>query len=449
MNLKKLIGSDNQRTAAVKKNILASLLIKGVSIVVSLMLVPMTLGYVSSEMYGIWLTLSSVMMWLYFFDIGFTPGLKNKLAEAIARGDWERGRCLVSSTYFMMLVIFVPLCLIGEALVPLVNWARFLNVSPEFNEEITRTMYALVAFFCLQMIVNVLTAVVAAFQKVALSSLFFVLGNILSLIVIWLLPKFCAPSLLSLAFAFSAMPILVLLIASIVFFNGRFKRVAPSFRAIRLSQIKDIFTLGARFFLIQIQVLVLYQSTNILISNVSSAEYVTSYNIAYRYLNVGVMVYLIMLDPLWPAFTDAYTKSDFGWMNGVYRKMSKMYALSALAMILMAAVSPLAYYLWIGDKAEVPWTLTLSVLAYMLLNNWDRLQVNLINGIGTVQLQTYVTIFGLVAHIPLSLFLGRTLGLGAVGVVLSMIVVNVVYSTFFTLQINLILKKKAKGIWLK
>ena len=92
MNIKRLYSSSNRRTETVKKNIVASLAIKGVSIFVSLMLVPMTLGYVSNEMYGIWLTLSSVMMWLGFFDVGFTLGLKNKLAEAIALGEWERGK---------------------------------------------------------------------------------------------------------------------------------------------------------------------------------------------------------------------------------------------------------------------------------------------------------------------------------------------------------------------
>ena len=69
------------------------------------------------------------MVWLGFFDIGFTLGLKNKLAEAIALQDWNRGKALVSTTYFMMVLIFVPLCIILELLIPHVNWAIFLNVN--------------------------------------------------------------------------------------------------------------------------------------------------------------------------------------------------------------------------------------------------------------------------------------------------------------------------------
>ena len=43
----KFLTSQNVRTASVKKNILASILIKGISIFVSLLIVPITLGYVN------------------------------------------------------------------------------------------------------------------------------------------------------------------------------------------------------------------------------------------------------------------------------------------------------------------------------------------------------------------------------------------------------------------
>lgn len=439
--------SGNQRSVTVKKNIIGSLCIKGCSIIISLMLVPMTLGYVSSELYGIWLTLSSIMMWLNFFDIGFTLGLKNKLAEAIALDDWNRGKALVSTTYFMMILIFVPLCLILELIIPHINWSSFLNVNVIYNDEIIKTLYVLVACFCLQMIVNVLTAVIAAYQKVALSSAFPVIGNFMSLIAIGLLTKLCPPSLMALAFAVSAMPILVLLLASIILFHKKFKAVSPNIKSIDKIYIKDLFSLGAKFFLIQIQVVILYQCTNILISNVSGPNEVTAYNIAYKYLGVAMMIYTIILSPLWPAFTDAYAKKDFTWMKNIYRKMIKLYIASAVVLMFMALISPFVYHLWIGEKANIPLLMTCCVAIYMMIHSWDALQVQLINGIGTIKLQTYVTLIGLVLHIPLSLCLGQYIG--AIGVVISMIIINIIYSSFFTIQISKLLNKKAKGIWIK
>lgn len=439
--------SGNQRSVTVKKNIIGSLCIKGCSILISLLLVPITLGYVSSELYGIWLTLSSIIVWLNFFDIGFSLGLRNKLAEAIALEDWNRGKALVSTTYFMMIVIFVPLCLILEFLVPYINWGAFLNVDPIYNDEIIQTLYVLIACFCLQMIVNVLSAIISAYQKVALSSAFPVIGNFFSLVIIIILTQMCPPSLVSLAFAISAMPIVVLSIASIILFYKKFKPISPSVKAFDKKYIKDLFGLGSKFFLIQIQVVVLYQCTNILISNVAGPNEVTAYNIAYKYLGVALMVFNIILAPLWPAFTDAYTKKDFVWMNNIYAKMKKVYLVSTVIIILLIVLSPFIYHLWIGTKAMIPFAMTITVGLYMILNSWDTLQVMLINGIGAIKLQTYVTLIGLIFHIPISLFLGKYLG--AIGVVFSMIIITVIYLSFFTVQINKILKRKATGIWIK
>ena len=435
----------NQRSVAVKKNIIGSLAIKGCSIIISLLLVPMTLGYVSSELYGIWLTLSSIMIWLNFFDIGFTLGLKNKLTEAIAINDWKRGKALVSTTYFMMVVIFIPLLVVLELVIPCINWAKFLNVSLQYNEDIIKALYVLAGCFCLQMIANVLTAVVAAFQKVALSSLFPVIGNFLSLIAIYILTKCCPPSLVSLAYAISVAPIIVVLIASVILYSGKFKRISPNWKSINKSYIKDLFTIGSKFFIIQLQIVVLYQSTNVLISNVSSPEDVTAYNIAYKYLSIAMMVYTIILNPLWPAITDAYTKKDFKWMNMIYSKMKKIYYLSLALIIVMIVLSPFIYHLWIGQKAEIPFIMTVVVGIYIIINTWDSLQVQLINGIGTVKLQTIITLIGLVFHIPMSLFLGCYLG--AYGVVASMIIITCVYAIVFTIQINKILHLEARGIW--
>lgn len=438
---------DNSRTAIVKKNIIASFFIKGCSIIISLLLVPLTLDYISSELYGIWLTLSSIVLWLNFFDIGFTLGLKNKLAEAIALKKWEYGKSLVSTTYFVMLLVFIPLCLLGIVLIPLIDWPTLLNVSSVYRIEINKALYVLLICFCAQMIVNVLATVVTACQKVALASLFPVLGNFLSLVVIYLLIQYSQSSLYILALSISLMPVIVLIVASFVLYRRKLRLISPSISSINKVYIKELWGLGSKFFFMQIQVIVLYQCTNFLISNISGPESVTSYNIAYKYLGVAMMIYTIILSPLWPAFTDAFVRKDYSWMKNVYRKMTLIYVISVVILLFMILVAPYVYDLWIGKKANVSWGMTLAVAIYMMIHSWDTLQVQLINGIGTIKLQTYVTFIGLILHIPLSVFLGKYIG--DIGVVCSMILINILYSLIFTIQIRKILNKKASGIWME
>lgn len=442
-----ITGSHNSRTATVKKNVVASFIIKGISILVSLALVPMTLGYVSTEIYGIWLTLSSIIVWIGFFDIGFNLGLKNKLAEAIALNDYQRGQSLVSTTYFLMIAIFVPLGICGEFLLPVINWAAFLNVDTQYNEEILLAMHILIACFCLNMIASVLTSVIAAYQKTALSQAFPVIGNIISLGTIYLMTKFCPPSLSLLTLVVSIIPILVLIIASIILFNTSFRRIKPALRYVDKRHVKNLFNLGVKFFIIKLQIVVLYQMTNFLISNISGPNDVTAYNIAHKYLHVVMMAYTIILDPLWPAFTDAYTKGDYIWMRKIYYNMKRIYGLLIIGVCFMVFFSSFAYDLWIGQKAVIPTTMTIAVAVYTLVSAWTQLQVLLINGTGKIYLQTYVTLIGLFVHIPLSFFLGHWFN--SLGVVFSMTIINLIYSLFFTIQINRLVNQTASGIWIK
>lgn len=444
--LKKTLRGEG-RSANVAKNVIASFAIKGISIIVSFVLVPLTIGYVSSELYGVWLTLSSILTWLCFLDIGFSQGLKNKLTETIANEDWDKGKSLVSTTYFMMILIFVPVCVILELLIPHLNWCNLLNVNPIYESEIFQAMSVLIAFACLQMVVNVFVSIVAAFQKVALSNSFAVIGNVISLIIIFVLTKTCPPSLLSLAFSLAAMPIAVTIIASIILFTHSFKRVAPSFKSIKKDYIKELLGLGYKFFIINIQVLVLYQSTNVLISNVSSPNEVTTYNIAYKLLNVAMMAYTIITQPLWPAYTDAYARCDYEWMKNMRKKMQRILLMSIVGCGIIVLMSQPIYKIWIGASVVIPLTMTIMVAVYVSVYCWMNLNGTLLVGMGKVKVETILVMIGMFTHIPLSLFLSRYIG--AYGVISSLILVNLLYAIVMQIQVDKILNKTANGIWMK
>jgi O-antigen/teichoic acid export membrane protein len=441
----KFLGSSSGRSKNVKKNIAGSLALKGVNIVVQLLLVPMTLGYLSEELYGVWLTVSSVVLWMSFFDVGFSLGLKNKLAEAVALGDTQLGKQLVSTTYIILILIFIPLGVVAEILAPMIDWSRFLNVSSELNMTLVNVIRVLIVSFVVQMILSTLSAIVAAYQKVALSNSFLVIGNVLSLLAIWCLTKYTEPSLLNMALAVSFVPSIVLAVCSLILFSGPMRDVRPSVRYFRRPLVRSIFSLGAKFFIIQMQIIVIQQSSNILISNLSGPDYVTYYNIAYRYMGSAMMVFTLILNPLWPAFTDAYVKRDYPWMNNIYKKLSRLCIGVMIVILGMCFLSPIAYHIWIGEKANIPWIMTLLLSIYFCAVSWDSLQVNLINGIGTIKLQSYITMVGMIVHIPLSLVLGKFIG--AYGVVVSMTLITISYCIFFTLQLRRILQNEACGIW--
>lgn len=442
-----LFQKTDSRSQNVRNNIIASLLLKGISIAVSFILIPLTLGYVSSGTYGIWLTISSMALWLGFLDIGFSQSLKNKLAEAIALNKWTKARKYVSTAYVVMAGIFIPTCLILLSIIQYINWAKLLNVALCYNEEIKTSICIVAIFFCMQMIFGVITSTLAAMQKVAFSQSFYVIANCIIFLVIILLKENVPPSLVLLSFTLSSIPVLVTAIASIILYKTQLKRLSPSIRFIDIRYIKNIFNLGYKFFILQMQFLVTNQMTNFLISHVSSPESVTSFNIAYKYIGIVSMFFIIITDPLWPAFTNAYTQKDYIWMNKVYSKMATLRNLLELSIIILVVISPFVYQIWIGDKASIPLEMTIAVSIYYMTQIWTLLNITLINGIGTIKLQTYFAIGVSIIHIPLSLLLGRYIN--ELGVLTSLILLSLVYAIFSSIQIKKVLSQKASGIWNK
>src|SRR5438876_10388425 len=86
LTIRNIFQYGHERTIRIKKNIFSSFLLKSASIFIGMIMVPMTINYVNPTQYGIWLTLSSMISWFSFFDIGLGNGLKNKLAAANASG---------------------------------------------------------------------------------------------------------------------------------------------------------------------------------------------------------------------------------------------------------------------------------------------------------------------------------------------------------------------------
>lgn len=437
----------NNRTAVVKKNIIGSFGVKGVSILISLILVPLTIGYVSSELYGIWLALATIISWAALFDLGFANGLRNKVAECVALNDWEKARKYVSTAYFYFSVLFIPLALLVFFTCPFVNWTSLLNVDANYQDLLVDVMRIVIIFFSLSMIVNIQNTVLQALQLNAVSNAISAVGQMLVLLVVFILTKITQPSLIYLAFAISGSPIVITFISSCWLYGYKFKKLAPSVKLIDTSLVKDILTLGLNFFILQIAFIVLYQTMNIIISNTSGPDAVTEYNVVYKFISVPMMAATIIIAPFWSATTDAYTIKDFTWMRKSYNKLLRLYLLGIVTLILIVVISPIFFRIWLGDKVTVHITMTIVVAFYVAIMMWNNLHSAIINGTGLLKVQMISCIVSTVLNIPLALLAGHHFG--AIGVVFTVATLSMVGSIPMYIQVKKIINNKASGIWAK
>ena len=386
------LSKGSARSVKLKKNIVGMLFIKGGSIAINLMLVPLTLNYVNSDTYGIWLTLSSMVAWMSFFDVGINNGLKNKLAEAIAHEDYNLGKKYVSTTYALLCAVFIPILIIGLCVAPFINWYSLLNLSNSVVPDLLSAVLIVITYFCVQFILSTINVILLADQSPAESSLRTLLQHIVSFLIITILLFTTKGSLIKLCVAFCISPLIVLLLFNFTLFSGRYKQISPSFKSIDVKVLPSLMKLGAQFFIIQIAAIIQYQMMNFIIIRYYGATEVTAYNIANKYFNVLYMVWGILITPLWAATTDALSKGDFLWIRNTARRYLSLFFLFLLMSVVMLWIAPFIYHLWIGDKVLISFGLSLWNMIYFLVLMFGCVFVYILNGAGLLKVQTVASI---------------------------------------------------------
>ena len=130
MNLSfvKNIFQKKNRSSILMLNVLASFFIKGWSALVVLIMVPLTLECLGKYKNGVWLTISSLLIWIDQMDIGLGNGLRNKLTSYMAHNNIEGARNIISSTFAMLVFIMFPILIILCSLSIYCDIYTFFNV---------------------------------------------------------------------------------------------------------------------------------------------------------------------------------------------------------------------------------------------------------------------------------------------------------------------------------
>jgi len=445
----------HERTVLTKKNIAWSFVIKGITILCSFIMIPLTIGYVNPERNGIWLTLYSVIFLLNLFDIGLGNGMRNKLAEAKALGDNESAKKYISSTYAIVGLISLGIFVLFSLVNPHLNWIKILNNVPEdYAGEISGLVWISMLSFCLIFCLNLLKTVVIADQRPAIAAFLDMLGQVLTLAGIFILSKTVPPSLISLGLVTGFAPVVVFFVANIYLFKTRYKDWQPSFRHVHFKLARNMMNLGIKFFISTCAALLITQTLPFLIQRLTNPTEVTNYNTAFKLFSLVFNVIGIIIVPYWSSFTDAYTQKDFAWMKRSMTMLHKFFGILLIFQIILLLLSGLIYYFWINhwmtnsaNTLDIRPAMSVVVCLYVCVMSWLNINIYPINGIGKLSLQVYSSVFEMIFLIPVALWAGTRWG--APGVVAASILVQTPRMIWAPIQLNKLIKNKATGIWNK
>lgn len=416
---------------------------KGTLLLANFVVISITLDLLSTKIYGVWITLYTTISWLSFFDLGLGNGMRNLFAVNRAIGNQEKNKQLVSTSYIIVLGIALILLIVGLPFVYYADIARFFNISDIAIPDLRCVLSLLVVVTSLQLITKLINSIFLADQKPALSSLIDCSGVVCSLLLLFILKDRLVGSLFNLALIITLPTFIISFVVTLFAFNKNYRKLKPSSKCFNLKISNKLINLGLRFFLIQLSALIILQGSNIIILKFIGAEEVSVFSLVYKYFNVIVTIFTLVLTPYWSFFTDSYAKNNYNQLKQGFKQLLISWLAISMVGVVMWIALPFSFKIWLNQELNIPAYLPVSLLLFSIFSNLGSVFIYFLNGTSSyLNFQLAIVLAFAALLYPLSAYLLPTYGV--LGVVFTMFFANS-YGVLFAPYLSYKVLKRMKS----
>ena len=429
------------RDKLIKSNISIGLLYKVLSLTTIYISIPFLMEFLGTTNYGIWITLYSSVSILFFLDGGLSNGLRTKLAEAIGKDDHELGQKYITASYVTITAIAIAFLSIGLLLVYTFSLRDFFEIQELIEEaQLKKVFVILLGTIVLNFILSQYKSLFFAIQKSKIVEFSVFIYQILVLISVIIGMQYLNNSLIYVALVYGFASLLIGMYFTFYFFKtSPFKIV---FQFLEFSKVKELLSLGSRFFIIQICMIIVFTSDNILTMKLLGPDSVAAYDTHYKMYHLFITFSVIFLDPFWTMFSDAYQKNEILWIKKTFKKLNIFFLLLAIVIIIFTLFSKTLFTIWVGERVEYSFLLASLFALCVLIRIFGMIYMYFLNGIGKISIQMWLYGFGAIINIPLSIFFVKSFQMNSEGIILGTICSILGLSTILPFQVFKIIRNR-------
>jgi O-antigen/teichoic acid export membrane protein len=436
-------GLDRIRRASLTG--MTSMSAQGITIATGLISVPLTIGYLGKERYGIWLTINSLLQWLYISQLGLSGNaLINKLSEANGKDDKILAQELVATAFWSLAAISFIFLLLFAICFPFVNWSSVFNTSQTVSISELQLASA-VAFVCFVMMfpTSMVDAVYQSYQEGFIGNIWNIAGSIVSLIALIVVTRMQGGLPLLVGALFGVRLIFSFVNAAYLFFI-RHPWLSPTPKATSKNSFKNLMALGCKYLFAQLSGIGMFQSQPMIITQVLGASAVGVFGIAQRLLTLPMLIVQIMSFPLMPAYGEAKARGDWGWIKKTLSRTLITATLISITMVLpLCFLAKTIIYYWAGAEM-IPSTGLVWVFGiYTVIACVVTPASVMLYGIERVGVQAIASFINAVLNVILGIFLTRSFGVTGMAVAMTIALALVNPITQYT-QVRLAFRDLSK-----
>lgn len=394
------------------RNVILNYCFKGLSIILGLISTRLILGYLGITLYGLWLTISSVISWMSSGDLGIGNGLRNELAKAFGEGDKEKEVKLIVSAFNSMLKVSGTLFAI---IVVLSEIFFYIGILPP---AVRIAMHTTSIFFCINLLLGVSQSVALGYQKSWLTSLTASEIQICLILSVIFMKAVGIEANLNFYAVVNGLCTTIPNIILIYILNSKGIKVINSNKSkIDRAISKSIMNTGIQFFGIQICAVILYSTDNLIINKIISSDMVTKYEVISKIYNTGNGLFSILLIALWSAVTYQLAQKNIKWVKDKIKQLLVFWFVYSGGVIIISLCFNFIVKIWLGtDAINYEWTIITLFGVYSSMTAFSAIFVNVLNGMGKIRLQFALAVVSALINIPLSIVFANDFGMGIFGI---------------------------------
>ncbi len=377
-------GAERYRRAALTS--LVSICSQALHVATGLISVPLALGYVGPERFGLWMTLSAALLFIHFSDFGIGIGVQDRVASYHGEGQAHLACGVFLTGFLFALALVFVLVGLGELLIPKVDFPSLLALKSEAAiADIVPTARMLILTIAIGLLAGIVQRAFAALQEGFWVALIQATARVLSLALLFVVVKF-EMGLPALIFVVGGLASSVLLIVGLPLLLFRHRWLMPATENIKevflLRYLGDILKIGGWGLGASVAIYLVNNAPMILISSKYGAAEVADYAILTKLVGVPTAFVIFLLTPLWPAITNAKARGDSKWIRELYAKSVRwIIGIAVISALAMGLLGQWIVEKWTGSAAMVPSTgLVLTCAFFMALGFWNALNSTILNG---------------------------------------------------------------------
>jgi O-antigen/teichoic acid export membrane protein len=362
-----------------------SILSKVIVLVTTIVSVPLTFHYLGAERYGLWMTITSSVLFLGFADFGVGNGLAAAIAEASGKDDEAMARKQVSCGFFLLLLLAFVICALLLPAFHFVPWNVLYGTKTALaGKEAGLATVVLVLCAALSMPLGTVLRVQTGYQQGYVGDLWNAAGNALALGGIFLVTRL-GGGLPLLVAAVAGAPVLTTTFNwGYEFFLSR-PGLRPRISLFDRRTAVQLAAVGGLFFVQQCFGLLYYVSDNMVIARTMGAAEVAQYAVLQRIFSIGLVAQYFMV-PLWPAIGEALARKDYAWARRVIRRAVFLsLGLGVLCGVFLLSISHWLMRKWAGVDLGAIDSLRIGFAVWVVLVGYVASMNAILNQPGTMR----------------------------------------------------------------